>query len=168
MLEFLKRIFTQENITFVLATIGSIGTIISGINIFMSSRRKPLLQISGHKITDGKSLLIYAGITNRSNQTITISNIGMKLGDLIYPCHQYPLMVLEESSHCGKELLYHHEFYSLPFPVTIPAHGGTSGYIYFEFPEVSLEIDATQATFVIDSNRKKATEMTLSLGPQLH
>lgn len=168
MLDFFKSLFTRENVTFVLAVIGSIGSIISGINAFISSRRKPLLQIAGHKITDRKSLLIYAGIMNRSNQTITISNVGMKLGDLIYPCHQYPLMVLEESSHCGKELLYHHEFYSLSFPVTIPAHGGTSGYIYFEFPEVSIETDSTQATFVIDSNRKKATETTLSLGPQLH
>lgn len=66
-----------------------------------------------------------------------------------------------------KTITSHHEYRTLSLPITLSSLGGTSGYVYFEFPEADFQTGATHLKFLIGSNRGKVAERTLSLGRPL-
>lgn len=105
--------------------------------------------------------------TNKSRLPIAITNIGVYINSTFYSCIEIPIVALEETTRCKNEIISHHEYKSLPMPIVISGLGGTSGYVYFEFPEVVFQSDTTHLTFRLSTNRGKAIERKLSLGRHL-
>lgn len=166
-MNFIKSILTRENITLFLSIFGSIGALSSWIYTVMKNRKNLNIEIIGQRFSDDScSLLVYAMFENKSRLPISITGLSVQLNSIWYPCERIPITTLTETTRCGKEILSHHEYRSMPLPIFITGLGGTSGYLYFEFPESSLPVDATTLSFLVLTNRGKAIEKKLSLGRQ--
>ena len=85
-----------------------------------------------------------------------------------YPCLQPPIIAYEETKKVNGAVVSHRATSSLSIPINISSLSGTSGYICFEFPEVSFPSNATELTFSVSSNRGKVFEKKLPLGRPLH
>nr|DAG82586.1 MAG TPA: hypothetical protein [Caudoviricetes sp.] len=160
-------IVNRDNITLALAIFGSIGTLFSCLHTLIINRKNLHLRIVGHRITEKKSLLLFIVFENKSRLPIAITGISFKYNDVFYPCSIIPIVALEETLRCKNEILSHHEYTSISIPLAIQGLGGTSGYVYFETPELSLPHDATHLNFSIYTNRGKVIEKTLELGKVL-
>lgn len=79
-----------------------------------------------------------------------------------------PIIAYEETKKVNGAVVSHRAISSLSIPINISSLSGTSGYICFEFPEVSFPSDATELTFSVSSNRGKVFEKKLPLGCPLH
>lgn len=164
----IKSLFTRDNITLLLSIFGSVGTLSSWIFTIIKNRKNLCIQLIGRRFSDDAcSLLVYAMFENKSHLPISITGISVQLDSIWYPCEKIPLTTFTETTRCKDKILSRHEYQSLPLPIFITGLGGTSGYVYFEFPESSLPPDATQMTFLISTNRGKPVEKKLSLGRQL-
>lgn len=165
--ELLQSLLTKENITLFLSILGVLGSFSSWVYIFIKNRKNINFRIVGQRYCDDHSLLIYMMFTNKSRLPIAITNIGVYINSTFYSCIEIPVVALEETTRCKTEIISHHEYKSLPMPIVIPGLGGTSGYVYFEFPEAVLQSDTTHLTFRLSTNRGKAIERKLSLGRHL-
>lgn len=58
--------------------------------------------------------------------------------------------------------------FSLPFPINLPYLSGTSGYLYFLFPQENFEVDAKSLTFELSTNRHLTLRKKLLLEKSLH
>lgn len=132
--ELLKPFLTKENITLFLSILGVLGSFSSWVYIFIKNRKNINFQIVGQRYCDDSSLLIYMMFTNKSRLPIAITNIGVYINSTFYSCIEIPIVALEETTRCKNEIISHHEYKSLPMPIVISGLGGTSGYVYFEFP----------------------------------
>lgn len=83
-------------------------------------------------------------------------------------CLQPPIIAYEETKKVNGAVVSHRSISSLSIPINISSLSGTSGYICFEFPEVSFPSNATELTFSVSSNRGKVFEKKLPLGRPLH
>lgn len=164
----IHSLLTRNNITLALSIFGAVGTLLSWIFSAVQNRQNIKIEIVGHRISRKNNfLLVYMLFENKSHLPILITNISVKLGSTWYPCRKFPSIVFFESLKQKDEITFHNEHYSLSFPIYIISLGGSSGYIYFDFPESSLPPDATYLTFQFSANRGKAIEMKLSLGDRL-
>lgn len=169
LLVIITSLFSKDNITLTLSILGCIGSFLSWLYIFFQNRKCFEMEIIGHLWGyDQKSLLIFASFTNKSHLPISITSISFKLENSFYTCSKIPEVALEKRTTCKGKVLSQHEYMSLAFPIVLQALGGSSGYVFFEFPEAIPQPESTQASFVISTNRGKSVEMTLSLGRSLH
>ena len=164
----IKSLLTKDNITLALSIFGSIGTLLSWLFSITKNRKNIDIKIAGRRFSNNTNfLLVYMLFENRSSLPISITDISVQLDSTWYPCEKVPIVALTETSRHNGEITSQHEHYTLPFPIFITGLGGTSGYVYFEFPESSLPLDATHLKFLVSTNRGKAIEKKLSLGRQL-
>lgn len=150
--------FTKDNITFILATIGSLGTIYSMI----TQRKRVSLSIQEFRYKN-KTLLMYVAFTNRSRLPISILNISVVYDKVCYPCVYIPITVVEHTRHSGKELLSHREELSIQFPISLSSLAGTSGYLYFDKLPDNYPDAPTTLTLEVSTNRGRAKKMKLSV-----
>lgn len=161
----MSKYLTRENITLTLSIFGSLGTFFTWLYIFIKNRKNFDIKIVGHLYGyDNKSLLIFVSLTNKSRLPISITDIRIKMFDSIYQCGKIPVKVHEVTTKCKGEILSHHEYFSLSFPISLPELGGASGYLFFDFPELVAQPLSSQVTLLISSNRGKTVEKRLSLG----
>lgn len=165
-LETLASLFTRDNITLALSIFGSIGTVFTFIHTFITNRKNVNVRIIGHRFSD-ESLLIYMAFENKSRLPISVTGITVMINGVWYSCVEPSITVLNETFRTGKIVTSHHEYKSLALPISLPSLGGTSGYVYFEFPEAIFQTDTTQLKFLINSNRGVVVEKTLPLGHHL-
>lgn len=165
-LERLISLCTMDNLTFLLAAFGSLGTVISGIHGFINNRQNIDFHIVGQR-SDSKSILLYMAFVNNSQLPISITSISIKIDGVFYSCQEIPITTLEETTRCKNKILSHHSYKSIPLPITMQGLCGTSGYVYVEFPEAKPQPEAKELTFQVSTNRGKAIEKSLSLGRPL-
>lgn len=155
----------MEYITLGLSLLGCLGSLFSWLYILFKNRRNFDMNIVGHRYGyDNKSLLLFVSFTNKSRLAVSITDIGVKFNSTIYQCGKIPVIAYQNTVRCKDEILAHHEYLSLSFPITLPALSGTSGYIFFDFPESIVQPAPTEVSFLISSNRGQALEKTLALG----
>lgn len=160
----MKELLTKENITLSLSILGCLGSLFSWIYIYVKNRKNFDVKIVGHRYGyDNKSLLLFASFTNKSRLAISITDIGVKLNNSIYQCRKVPIIAYQNTVRCKDEILAHHEYFTFSFPITLPELSGTSGYIFFDFPELVAEPIPTEVSLLISSNRGRTVEKTLSL-----
>lgn len=160
----ISHFFTKENVTFILSIFGSIGTLFTFIRAFFINRKHINMKIHGHRFGDTKMLTIYASFENLSRLPISITDICIRINDVLYPCVQPPIIAYEEIKREKGVIVYRREYSSLSIPINISSLGGSSGYICFEFPPSAFPTDATELTFLVSSNRGKVIERKFPLG----
>lgn len=165
--EKLISLFTRDNITLALSLFGSFGTAFLMVHNFIINRKNLNMRIVGHRCADKKSLLLYVAFENKSRLPISVTGISVMINEVWYSCIEPPVVALEETFRTGITVTSRHEYKSLSLPISISSLGGISGYVYFEFPEADFRPDATHLKFLINSNRGKVIEKTLSLGRHL-
>lgn len=161
-MKYLLELFTRENITFALACFGSLGTLISWVYHWITTRKNITLRLVGYG-WNSKGLLIYIHLINNSFQTITINDISFNFEGNEHHCAPIPEKVLETVRRSGKEIIGQKEYYSMKLPLTLSPLCGDSGYLDFLFEKEILSPAPSTLTFVIRTNRGKAIQKTLPL-----
>ena len=167
-MEELKHIFTRDNITLLIAIVGCVGTIITGIHSYLSNRQNLSFRVLGHLVPEGRSIILYMMFENKSHLPVSITSVSVFRNGIFYNCQEIPVKVYETTTRKNRtEILSHHEYFSMQIPIFLPGLGGTSGYVYFEAPQEVFQPDATHLTFRVTTNRNKVLEKPLPLGDQL-
>ena len=155
-------IFTKENITFVLALIGSVGTNTTWLFSYISNKRnisiRPIAYNSKNNI-----ILFYLFFENRSRLPISITALSILLDGTCYPCRYQPEKVISHQRTVGGKVVNSQDYYNINFPVQLSSLGSSSGYVLFVIPPEVLIPDSKTVTFQVSSNRGNAFEMKLSL-----
>ena len=167
-IQFISSLLTKENITFVLSIFGSIGTFFTLMHTLLINRKLIHMKICGHIFGDTKMLIIYASFENMSRLPISITDVCVKIDDILYPCVQPPIVAYEETKKVKGVVVSHREQMSLSMPINLSSLGGSSGYICFEFPPNAFLSDSTELNFLVFSNRGKVLEKKLPLGHPFH
>lgn len=156
--EYLSMLLTMENITFVLATIGAVGTAIE----VLKSRRNLSLKLHHFNFNKDKHLaLAYIQIDNYSRLPISITDVHLVIDDVPYPCKKLPARVYFSDRKVGATIVSSQDFYNLPIPVHLSGLGGTSGFFLFEIPPEYEELPAKLQTFQVSANRGRAMKVIL-------
>lgn len=156
-----SNIFTKENITFSLAVFGSIGTLISAIISFIHRRKKLSIHIS-KLYFDHTSIWLYCIFENKSQLPISINSLAVQIRNSFIYTSQIPQKVFEVTDRSGNTITSKREFYSIAFPISLPALSGTAGYVYFDIPGERLETLPTELFFQAGTNRGMVKKRKLS------
>lgn len=154
--------FTKENITFMLALIGSLGTITGWIYTYISTRKNINMRVVAYSAKDNK-MLLYLSFENKSRLTISITDLALKVEDTYYSCRHIPQRVTSTQHYLGNQILNSVDYYNIQMPIELGGLGSTSGYVLFVLPKGIYISSANVLTFQVSSNRGKAFEMKLSL-----
>lgn len=153
---------TKENITFILAVIGSFGTITGWIYAYITTRKKLNLRVFAYTFKEEKALF-YLSFENKSRLPISITDLALKINETYYSCKHIPQRVTSTQHTVGGKIVNSIDYYNIQFPVELGSLGSTSGYVLFVFPK-GVEIpDSKNLMIQVSSNRGKAIEMKLSL-----
>ena len=157
----LKKCFTRDNITLVLAILGSAGTAISWLSSYLHSRKSLHMQIE--RICKFKnSVVAYVTILNKSTSPISISCISVKVSGKLYTGYHVPLRSIHIDKSSDGKTFASHDCITMSFPINLGEQSGASGYLMFDIPAALLENLETALTFVISSNRGRPLEKKLS------
>lgn len=156
------NLLTKENITFILAVIGSLGTTIGGIYQLYTRRIAIDILPEGYNLTD-KSVLFYISFINKSHIPISITDIRLTINDKRYTCRKTPIRVFYETHKQGGRIISHYDYNNLTMPITLSNLAGNSGYILFEFPLKDFPQQTTDVIFEVSTNRHKIIRKKLSL-----
>ena len=156
----------MNKITFILALIGSLGTAYSVIMTFYWHRVSIDCSIAEYCPTKD-ALVVYMSFTNYSRLPISITNISIWNDCILYSCVHTPEVVKVVSRTHGNEEVYNHPIFSSPLPINIPSLSGTSGYVYFLFPQENWKADTKFLTVELSTNRHLTLRMKLSLEKSL-
>ena len=148
MIDFLKSVFTQENITFALSVFGSVGTVWA----IVQSRRKMDLIANGVTIS-GTRVTIDAQVVNRSRLSVCVTDVVWTLEKKPIYCNKGRYISFQESVRMKNADMHHYVEYSQPFPLQISGLGGVSASLRFEMPEGSSADFAKPQSFQIQTNR---------------
>ena len=163
-IETIHNFITRENITLALAILGSFGTLSSWFFVLLKNRKNLKMHIVGHRFSeDNHSLLIYTMFENKSRLPISITGIYVEIGNVLYSCEKIPIVTFEETVRNRNQIISRREYRSMTLPISIPELGGTSGYVYFEFPATSEQLPSTHLNFQLSTNRGKIVQNSLSL-----
>lgn len=158
----LTTLLTKENITFLLATIGSVGTILTWIYSAIKNRKNIDITYADYHINKSGAML-YAMICNKSHLPILITDISFKMNDIYYPANKIPEIVLTTTHKVNNEVTQQQEYYSMSFPIALTGMGATSGYLYFPFHEEIEVTSSNTLTLLVSTNRGRALKMKLPL-----
>lgn len=158
--------FTKDNITFVLAVIGSVGTVVGWVHHWICTRENISINLVGYR-WHSSGLLTFFQFTNNSLQTITIKNISSVINNSEYLCSLIPVKVFETTRITGNEIVSHNDYYSIEMPLTLSPLCGNRGYVYFPFQPEIQQSAPSNLTFVIRTNRGRAIKKTLPLNKVL-
>lgn len=156
----------MDKLTFVLALIGSLGTAYSIIMTFYWHRVSIECNIIEY-CPSKDALIAYMFFTNHSRLPISITNICLWNNDVLYNCVHTPEIVQFVSRTSGKQT-YQEAIHSSPLPINLPSLSGTSGYVYFLFPQENFEVSSKSLTVELSTNRHLTLRKTLSLEKSLH
>ncbi len=157
----------MEKFTFILALIGSLGTAYSVIMTFYWHRVSIDCRVIEYCPTKD-ALIAYISFINLSRLPISITDICVWNDCALYSCVHTPEIVKTVNRALNNKQTYQQPIYSLPLPINIPSLSGTSGYLYFLFPQENFEVDAKSLTVELSTNRHLTLRKTLSLEKSLH
>lgn len=148
----MNTLLTKDNITFILAVFGSLGTLISWTLSLISTRKNINVRIS-KAYPYNNSILFHILIDNKSRLPITITRISLIIGDDIFSTFDTKTQIFRSEHKCNGEILSVNTIYSPTFPIEIGSLGGVNCYPYFELPPEVFETLSTEATLQFHTNR---------------
>ncbi len=152
----------MDIITFVLACVGSVGTMCSAILTFIRNRVNIDFYIAEHSFTKD-SVILYMVFTNKSHLPVSITDVKLWNKCIPYSCCKEPTVVQIYTRKSKNMVIYQEAIKSIPFPITLPCLSGASGYLYFQIPQENFECVANTLTVELNTNRHKTIQRTLSL-----
>ena len=128
--EQLLSLITRENITFLLACIGSLGTFIAGLKAFFHGRKKISVEIIDYTKVD-KVVQFFFYLQNHSSNSLCISSVYLKTPERSIRCE-----LLEKRIRKTADLLYRTPL----FPLNLAPHVGAAYFLEFlNCPDIALE-----------------------------
>ena len=154
-------------LTFILALIGSLGTAYSVIMTFYWHRVSIDCNIIEYCPTKD-ALIAYMSFINHSRLPISITDICIWNDGVLYNCVPTPEIVKFIDRKSNNEQFYKEAIHSAPLPINLPSLSGTSGYVYFLFPQENFQVSSKSLTVELSTNRHLTLRKTLSLEKSLH
>ena len=152
----------METLSLILAIIGSLGTAYSVIMTIYWNRIS--IDFNIVEYSPAKDCLIaYMSFTNKSRLPISITDIRIWNSCIQYSCNHTPEIVKIVSRNVGNKQACQETIFSTALPINLPCLSGTSGYVYFLFPQENFAIDAKSLTVELSTNRHLTLRRTLSL-----
>lgn len=158
--------FTRDNLTFILACIGSFGTITGWIYTYVTTKKNFQIRVIAYNSKQNVALF-YLAFENRSRLPISITALSVHIDGVYYPCKYIPQKVTSSQHTVNGKVVNFQDYFSIQFPIELGSLGSTSGYVLFVLPKGVRIPDAKTLTFLISSNRGKAIEKKLSLDQKL-
>ena len=157
-IDFANKMLAKGNITFAFALFGSIGT---AWNI-LQSRRRLCVKLSYFGYNKEKCIaLANMQFTNKSRLAVSITDVHVNINGNFYPCKKHPVLAGSTRHEWGGNVSVK-DFYSIQFPLSMLALGGTGGYIVFDIPQgVDIPLSMPM-TFLISANRGRPFGTQLS------
>lgn len=150
------ELITKESITFTLALLGSLGTLISGVFHLFNNRKKLIFEINSFFLHD-TFLQVHFTLINKSSLSIVITSVSFKYNETYYPCPKISEVIQETTSTSYPNII--REISTINFPINLCPYTGTSGFLSFPF-HAKIDIDvSTPKIFVISSNRGRELEI---------
>ena len=156
----------MDKLTFVLALIGSLGTAYSVIMTFYWHRVSIECNIVEYSPSKD-ALIAYISFTNHSRLPISITNISLWNRDVLYSCVHTPEIVQFVNRTINGKETYQEAIHSISLPINLPSLSGTSGFVYFLFPQENFEVSSKSLTVELSTNRHLTIRKTLSLEKSL-
>lgn len=125
--------------TFVLALIGSLGTAYSVIMTFYWHRISIDCNIVEY-CPSNDALIVYMSFTNHSRLPISITDICVWNDCVLYSCVHTQEIIKTVSRTLNNGQTYQEAIHSASLPINLPSLSGTSGYVYFLFPQGNFEV----------------------------
>ena len=172
MLKFFNELFskctpTSTKVTFVIAVVGFLISVASGILNLLRQRKNFDIIIHSVKAYD-TVIFLSAAFVNKSRLPILITRIALQQRDTSLECTAVPVKVASFTDSRNGQVLSHREIFSKQLPIALSSLGGDSGVILFENVRAQLEDSATHATFLVGTNRGKTVKKILALPPEWH
>ena len=157
----LQTFLTKDNIVFAMSVIGFLSACITGIKAYFNSRQQIELSVSEYLI-EGANVNLYMQFLNHSSAPVSITALYLLYDDKKTLCRTTPqLITFDKVSSQGHTLLV--PFHSINFPINIPSHGATSGYVLFVNDGFHLPPSSKFLSLEVATNRRKSLQMRLSL-----
>lgn len=153
--------------TFVLALIGSLGTAYSVIMTFYWHRISIDCNIVEY-CPSNDALIVYMSFTNHSRLPISITDICVWNDCVLYSCVHTQEIIKTVRRTLNNGQTYQEAIHSASLPINLPSLSGTSGYVYFLFPQGNFEVSSKSLTVELSTNRHMTLRKTLSLEKSLH
>lgn len=161
-MQFFQSLFTHNNITFLLAVLGSIGTLTSAIRILIQNHKRIKVTILAYH-NDCNLHIFYLLLENKSNLPISINQIFLISDDCRCRCVLLPKVKFKVNLSRNNVIAHSTEYCSESFPVNLASISSRASFVLFE-PHESLQIDPSKAvTFEVHTNRGRVTKTELSL-----
>lgn len=155
---------TKDDITFILAVIGSLGTIFSLVSSFLVMRKNLRVTVSNAVYRkEFHILMISLTFENRSRLPIAITSVKVFSLNGELPVEKYPRCVNEYTHRHGKEVVDRKFQYNLEFPVDIAQLGAVSGSILLEISPKEFESLPTPLIVQVHSTRGRVQKIKLNL-----
>lgn len=151
-----------DTITLILALIGSLGTAYSVVMTFFWHRVSIECTVAEYCPTKA-ALVLYVSFVNHSRLPVSITDISVWNNCILYSCVHTPEVVKTVSRSLNGSQTFQQPIFSSPLPINIPSLSGTSGYVYFLFPQENFEADSTSLTVELSTNRHLTLRKRLSL-----
>lgn len=163
----LKHLCTKENITFLIAIIGFIVSIIN-LSYFFIIRKINLTVCFGNYgiknyYQNKKILLIHYRFDNSSQLAIAITKIQILIDNNAYECDIRKNIAEKYERKRGSQLVCENITYTDILPINIPPLASCSGYLGFVIPPDIMSTHEKALTFRICTNRGRAIQKTFAL-----
>lgn len=157
-----SSLFTRDNLTFVLACIGSIGTITGWLYTYITTRKNFSIRVIAYQSKQNMALF-YMSFENKSRLPISLTALSACINGIYYPCKYVPQRVTSSQHSVNGKIVTTQDYYSISFPIELGSLGATSGYVLFVFPKGIHMPDSKTLSVQVSSNRGTAIQMQLSL-----
>lgn len=154
----LKSVFTKDNVTFVLALMGAIGSFYT----FIMQRKKIRITIQKFGYKEG-TLLMYLSYVNLSHLSVAITNVNLVYEGVSYSCTFEPTLAQTYTHKIGKEVLTRRDDFTIALPLNLSALAGSSGYIYFGYLPGNFPEHPDTIELEVGTNRGRAMKMKLKV-----
>lgn len=160
----METLLTKDNITFILAVFGSVGTLVSWTCAALSTRKNINVRITKAYLCKN-SILIHIIIDNKSRLPITINRISLVADNTIFSTFDIQTQIFKSVTKQNNEITNAQVILSPAFPIEISSLGGTNCYPYFELSPEVFETLSTELTLQFHTNRSMVKKKKLSFQP---
>lgn len=154
---------TQDNITFIIACIGCLGTIATWFSYIWNRRTSVSVKIHEYRYLGDKAITLYATITNNSGASISIGNIEITNDNRSIFVKKVPSIVCSHTKKTGNIVTYNKDTYNETFPINLYPYSGQSGYFQFDLMNHNPLLIDKYLNLEIYTNRKKKIRVEVEL-----
>lgn len=156
----MDKLLTRENITLALAVFGAVGTLVTWIYHWFTSRKSLEVQLL-RIYTPSKALACFFSISNKSRLPISVLSVSVFIDGVSFQNVPIPHITYSVSTTRNGETTIKHEYPALTFPINLTGLSGTSGFVDFEIPEEVSQKIATPLIVQVATNRGNLSKTAL-------